>query len=358
MSTSSPDPGPTSERPQRGSYSLSNVAMRGVVCTLPGDAIGNEAFADQFSPQALADVVKMIGVEARHWAAPDQTSADLCFLAAQQLLERLNWQPDSIDALIFVSQTPDHVLPASSCLLHGRLKLAPDCQALDVNLGCSGYVYGLWLASSLIQSGCRRILLLAGETSSRLVDPTDRGTAVLFGDAGSATALEYDKAAPSMTFRLGTEGAGAQALIVPQGGFRALAPDHPMTIDPTRLHMDGGQVFAFTLRVVPKLIKDTLAAAKVTGETVEAYLLHQANRFMLRHIGKKIGADNTQLPINIERYGNTSCVTIPLLLADDMAPRLKVGPVKVMMVGFGVGLSWGAVLADLGPLVCAEVISA
>ncbi|PZQ36083.1 MAG: ketoacyl-ACP synthase III, partial [Phenylobacterium zucineum] len=154
-------------------------------------------------------------------------------------------------------------------------------------------------------------------------------------------------------------GSGAGALMVPQGGFRPVDPDRAFTLDPSRLHMDGGEVFTFTLREVPKLVADTLADAGMTGDSVDAYLLHQANRFMLRHIGKKIGATDTdRLPINIDRYGNTSSATIPLLLADDMSQRLTTGTETLMLVGFGVGLSWGAVLAEFGPLACAEVISA
>lgn len=347
------------ERPRRGGYALSGVALRGVVCAVPGAPVPNAVIAETLGDQAVADVVKMIGVETRHWSAPDQTTADLCFAAARHLLQKLDWDPGSVDAVIFVTQTPDHPLPASACLLHGRLGLAADCQAFDVNLGCSGYVYGLWLAASLIQSGCKRVLLLAGETMSRLVDPNDRGTAVLFGDAGSASAIEHDPTAPVMRFRLGSDGSGAGALMVPQGGFRPVDPDRAFTLDPTRLHMDGGEVFTFTLREVPRLVADTLADADMTGDKVDAYLLHQANRFMLRHIGKKIGATDTdRLPINIDRYGNTSSATIPLLLADDMAQRLTTGAETLMLVGFGVGLSWGAVLAEFGPLACAEVISA
>jgi 3-oxoacyl-[acyl-carrier-protein] synthase-3 len=308
--------------------------------------------------QAVADVVKMVGVETRHWAAPDQTSADLCYVAPSACWN--GWTGRRQRRRVDLRHPDPGPSAAGQRLPAARPPgLAPDCQAFDVNLGCSGYVYGLWLAASLIQSGCRRVLLLAGETSSRLVDPTDRGTAILFGDAGSASAIEHDPAAPAMNFRMGTDGSGAGALIVPQGGFRAVDPDRAFTLDPTRLHMDGGEVFTFTLRAVPKLVADTLADAGLAGEAVDAYLLHQANRFMLRHIGKKIGAtDIERLPINIERYGNTSSATIPLLLADDMAQRLTTGSARLMLVGFGVGLSWGAVLAEFGPLACAEVIAA
>lgn len=182
---------------------------------------------------------------------------------------------------------------------------------------------------------------------------------MLFGDAGSASAIEHDPDAPVLRVRLGTDGAGAGALMVPQGGYRPVDPDRAFTLDPTRLHMDGGEVFTFTLREVPRLVADTLADAGAAGDSVDAYLLHQANRFMLRHIGKKIGAaEGERLPINIDRYGNTSSATIPLLLADDMAQRLTAGRETLMMVGFGVGLSWGAALAEIGPLACAEVIAA
>jgi 3-oxoacyl-[acyl-carrier-protein] synthase-3 len=343
---------------RRGGYRVSGVALRGVVCAVPGDPVGNDQFASAFGEKAVGEIVKMIGVETRYWAAPNQTTADLCYVAALRLLARLDWPADSIDALIFVTQTPDHFLPASACLLHGRLGLATDCQAIDVNLGCSGYVYGLWLASSLVQAGCNRVLLLAGETSSRLVDPADRGTAVLFGDAGSATAIEADQGGGPLYFRMGTDGAGASALIVPEGGFRPADPERPVTLDPRRLHMDGGEVFAFTLKVVPALIQSTLDDSGLDSADVDAYLLHQANRFMIKHIGKRIGADESRLPININRYGNTSSATLPLLLADDMAARLQGAAAKLLMAGFGVGLSWGAVLGDIGPLHCAEVVGA
>jgi 3-oxoacyl-[acyl-carrier-protein] synthase-3 len=344
----------------QGAFAVGGAVLRGVVSAVPGQPIDNARFIERFGEQAVNDVVKMIGVEARHWARPDQTTADLCLDAARVLLERLDWTADSVDALIFVSQTPDHRLPATACILHGRLGLAPGCQAFDVSLGCSGYTYGLWLAAAMINAGCRRVLLLAGETSSRLVDPSDRGTAILFGDAGTASGLEAASGAPPIHFRLGTDGSGAGALIVPEGGFRTPVsdPDRPEGLDPTRLHMDGGEVFTFTLRAVPRLIKDTLADAGVEGDSVDAYLLHQANRFMLRHIAKKIGASEAQTPINIDRYGNTSSATLPLLLTTDLARRVTSAPSRMMLVGFGVGLSWGSALMELEPLVCAETIVA
>jgi 3-oxoacyl-[acyl-carrier-protein] synthase III len=340
-------------------FSVPGVRLRGVVAALPKRRLENAFFEAQIGADAVADVVKMIGVKARYWVDEGQTASDLCFVAAERLIETLGWERASVDALIFISQTFDQRLPATACVLHGRLGLAPHCQAFDVGLGCSGYVYGLWLASALIAAGCRRVLVLAGDTISRVVDMSDRATALLFGDAGSATAVEHDASAPPACFVLGSDGAGASNLIVSGGGFRAPAPDprRPAGLDPEHLFMDGGEVFAFTLRAVPRLVQDTLQQAGRSVEEVDSFVLHQANQFMLRHLAKKIGAPE-RTPTNIDRYGNTSSASIPLLLATDLAERLAAAPSRLMLVGFGVGYSWGAALFDAEPLGCVEVVAA
>ena len=339
-------------------YALPGVRMRGVVSVAPERKLDNADFVGRFGEDAVRDVTKMIGVETRYWVPPGQTTSDLCHIAGVRLLERLDWAPESVDALIFVSQTPDQRLPATACVLHSRLGLAPHCQAFDVGLGCSGYVYGLWLAATLITAGCGRVLLMAGETVSLMVDPDDRGTALLFGDAGTATALERDDAAPVTTFVLGTDGGGAGHLIVPAGGFREPVEDPRRTgpFNPEHLYMDGGEVFAFTLRAVPKLVAETLAHAGCTVSDVDAFVLHQANRFMLKHLAKKIGATPEQTPINIDRFGNTSSATLPLVLTTDLAERLMEEPARIALVGFGVGYSWGAALMQTDRLGCAETI--
>ncbi len=275
------------------------------------------------------------------------------------MLERLDWAADSVDALIFVSQTPNQRLPATACELHGALGLATGCQAFDVGMGCSGYVYGLWLASALITAGCRRVLLLAGDTVSRMIDPADRGTALLFGDAGTASALEASNDAEPIHFVLGTDGGGARNLLVQGGGFRAAAADARRAegYDPDHLFMDGGAVFSFTLKAVPALIRDTLDRAGVGIDRVDALVLHQANRFMLNHIAKKVGAGAERTPINIDRYGNTSSASIPLVLTTDLAERLTSEPTRLLMAGFGVGYSWGGAHMTTTPLRCAETLT-
>jgi 3-oxoacyl-[acyl-carrier-protein] synthase-3 len=180
----------------------------------------------------------------------------------------------------------------------------------------------------------------------------------LFGDAGAATAMEASPGAAPIHFVLGTDGAGAQNLIVQDGGFRAIAPDERRAegYDPGHLYMDGGAVFSFTLKAAPALIRDTLSRADATTDDVDALVLHQANRFMLNHIAKKVGVGPDRTPINIDRYGNTSSATIPLVLTTDLAERLLAGPMRLMMAGFGVGYSWGGVYMIAGPLGCAETV--
>ncbi|MGI4795992.1 MAG: 3-oxoacyl-ACP synthase III family protein [Janthinobacterium lividum] len=335
--------------------SVADVTLRGVVCALPQRRVDNDAFQERWGEKAVAEITAMTGVGARYWADVSQTAGDLCFDAAERLLTRLEWARDSVDALIFVTQTPDQRMPATSCTLHGRLGLANHCQAFDVGLGCSGYVYGVWLAAAMIAAGCTRVLLLAGDTSSRLIDPADRATALLFGDAGSASAFERSRSAAPTQFILGTDGTGAAHLAVAGGGFRP--PADPAAANET-LVMDGGAVFSFTLRAVPSLIRTMLDTAGRSVADVDFFALHQANRFMLRHIAKKLAIAPESMPINIDRYGNTSSASIPLLICTDLSERITTGPVNLLLAGFGVGFSWGAALLDAVELRCAELLAA
>lgn len=335
-----------------------DFAIRGVVCAIPAYKIGNDAFHAAFGEASVADVVKMIGVQSRHQVGPDQTSADLCQAAAERLLAELGWEKDSVDALLFISQTPDYRLPATACALHGRLALKSGCAAFDVNLGCSGYVYGLWLAARLLDGvAVKRVLLLAGDTISKTVNPADRATALLFGDAGTATAIEFDRAAAPSCFVLGTDGSGEKNLIIAQGAYRQYdGGDARMEgRDPACLYMDGGEIFNFTLKRVPQLVADLVALGGRDKDEVDLFLFHQANTFMLKHIVKKSKIPAERAPINMDRYGNTSVASIPLLLAEQVGAGAA-RPSTVAMVGFGVGYSWAAALLEIGPLAVSRII--
>lgn len=330
------------------------AGVRGVVSCVPQRRIENDHFLETFG-DGVAEVTKMTGVQSRHWVEEGITTGDLCRRAGARLLDGLGWEPESVDALIFISQTPDYRLPATACVLQAGLGMRPGIIAFDVNLGCSGYPYGLWLAMTMVASGAaRRVLIAVGDTISSIVDPKDRATAMLFGDAGTATAVEADPDA-SAAFVLGSDGSGADNLIVPAGGSRS-AP-HRSPNDPAKLYMDGGEIFNFTLKAVPKLIADTVAYSGRTAEEFDGFLLHQANSFMIKHLAKKAKLAPEKVPINIERYGNTSSATLPLLLTDDFAGRLRGEAALLGLFGFGVGYSWASAALELGPLQCVETIS-
>ncbi|MEQ1517386.1 MAG: ketoacyl-ACP synthase III [Usitatibacteraceae bacterium] len=276
------------------------------------------------------------------------TSVDLCFEAATALLERLDWARESITGLIFVTQSPDYFLPSSSCVLHHRLGLSDFCAAFDLGLGCSGYPYGLYLAATMLNGGGhQRILLLHGETPSKFTTVDDHATTLLFSDAGSATALETSTGAPASVFALHTDGSGAEQLIIRGGGFRDRSP-----LDPRHMYlqMDGAAIFNFTVKRVPALIHGTLTFAGLTVTDVDSFLFHQSNRFIMLHIANKCGLPKDRVPLILEQFGNSGGPSVPLVLTHSLAQSRadrSGASLRVMMLGYGVGLSWGAVITQL-----------
>jgi 3-oxoacyl-[acyl-carrier-protein] synthase-3 len=331
--------------------------VAGIVSCVPKRVVDNQFFIEKFGEESVSDVVKMIGVNSRRWVAEESTTSDLCAEAGRALLTKLGWKPQSVDAVIFVSQTPDFRLPASACVLQNKLGISVSCIAFDVNLGCSGYPYALWLGMTMIQSGAaKRVLLAVGDTISKLVDSDDRATAMLFGDAGTVTALQVSQEEGLASFILGTDGRGAENLIVPEGAFRACSSDVRLEgRNSDCLFMDGGEIFNFTLKSVPPLVADLMDFSGNSVESIDYFLFHQANQFMLKHLAKKSKIPLNRFPINIDRYGNTSSASIPLLLSSDLE-SLKLRSHNLALFGFGVGYSWGAANIAIGPINVLDVI--
>lgn len=317
---------------------VENIAIRGIACAIPENSVSWQDYVtdDEDKIRKLAD---SIGVH-HHPVAPDYICAsDLCFSAAEQLLEEINWDRDSIDAIIFVTQTGDYLLPASSCILHDRLGLKKDCAAFDINLGCSGYVYGLWVVSNLMTRGnIKRVLLMAGDTISKLIAPEDVSHKLLFGDAGTATAIEFSTTASATHFFLGTDGKGNQSLIVPNSGLRNWEEEKHRRV----LYMRGDKVFNFTQREVVKLLKEVIASVKAKHDDVDVWILHQANKLLLEHIARKIQIPNEKMVYALEGFGNTSSASIPLAMSHAIPERLKSERLRLILAGFGVGFSWAA----------------
>ena len=343
--------------------SVSKAKIAGISVAIPEHFRSRADDEAVFGPEIVAKIQQHSGVSRRPVALNGLCTSDLCFFAAERLLEELNWSRESIDALIFISQTPDYVLPATSCVLQQRLRLGKNCAAFDINLGCSGYVYGLWLTGQILGSASmRRVLLLVGDTISRIVSPKDRSTALLFGDAGTATGLERNDDAQTMEFELGTDGRGRDNLIVQAGSFRR--PRTDLTRSRTEreggnirsdedLFMDGTEVFSFTIREVVSLIKRVLSQASWPRESLDALVLHQANEFILQHISKRLGLPREKIPSTLENYGNTSSASIPLTMVVCLGERLRESSQHLLLAGFGVGWSWGAVALTCGPMVIA-----
>ncbi len=303
----------------------------------------------------LERIKKTIGLSERYVAPVGVTALDLCEQAVRKALAGAGEAPEGLDAVLFVTQTPDHFQPCNAALLHGRLKLPKSCAAFDVNLGCSGWVYGLYIASLMIEAGgCKKVLLAAGDTISQCVHPRDRAVAPLFGDAGSATLLvRNDDAAPT-AFDLHSDGSGSEAIRVPHGGFRKpIGPESAVetsdedgnTRTPANLCMNGAEVFNFSIKEEPEALRQILAYAGVPIDQIDWVLLHQANRYIIGNIARRLKLPVEKAPSDaVEKYGNQSSASIPGIVCDlHQRGLLKAGQ-QVVFSGFGVGLSWASAL--------------
>lgn len=331
-----------------------NVAIRGIAAAVPSRKEFNKDFPG-LSEEQLGKYIETVGVIERRCAVHDGSlcTSDLCYAAANKLLNELGWQRDEIGLLVFVSHTQDYKLPSTACIIQNRLGLSKETMAFDVPLGCSGFVYGLGVAASIVSSGhIGKALLLVGNTQSVYASPEDRSTALLFGDGGSCIALEYDEAlSDSIKFHYQTDGAGFENLIVPDGGCRHPFNEQSMIMEEfedgirrTRLHekMDGGAVFTFAFFNVPKSLKALMSHYGFSQDEVDFLLLHQANKYMCDSIRKKLKFDETKVPFNIDRFGNTSGTSIPLLMVTELREKLQNEKLKHLACGFGVGLSLGS----------------
>lgn len=313
------------------------------VC-LPAQTEDNDMYAAEFPKWDMELIYAKTGVRRRHIVRPDECASDLAVGAAERLFEEHCIDRQSIDYLLLCTQTPDYPLPTTACLIQDRLKLRTSIGALDFNLGCSGFVYGLSLADGLIQSGqAKRVLLLTAETYSKYIHRTDRSLRTIFGDGAAATLVEASDQPSIGSFVFGTDGHGGDLLMVPEGGARAkhqsMQPRKRQRW-PSALLMDGPELVKFTVDVVPPLVEEILRRRGWSRSDVDLFLLHQATTFLLDAVKKRMELDSSQVPLALEEYGNTVSSTIPILIRDLRGSgRLQPG-VRSLMIGFGVGLSW------------------
>lgn len=312
---------------------------------LPETIEDNDRYSVEFPKWNMEMIYAKTGVRARHIAQPHECVSDLAVAAAEKLFAEYDIDRSSVDFLLLCTQTPDYPLPTTACLVQDRLGLPKSIGALDFNLGCSGFVYGLALADGLIRSeAARRVLLITSETYSKYIDGGDRSLRTIFGDGAAATLIDAASSPSLGTFAFGTDGSGGDTLMVGSGGARPEGTGlHPRKRQRwgSRLYMDGPEIVKFTLDVVPTMVERLLSQAGWSRDDLQFYLLHQATSFLLEQLRARLNITLEQAPLALAEYGNTVSSTIPILIRDlRAAGRLKLGA-RSLMVGFGVGLSWG-----------------
>lgn len=343
---------------------VKHTRIAGICTAVPSTRL-NFFESNAYPKEEMERIYANTGISEIRVASPGMIVSDMCTAAAERLIERLGWERSSIELLVLVTQGPDFQLPATACLLQERLGLPTSCAAFDVNLGCSGYVYGLWMVSQLLAGmNAKRALLLVGDRPTGGVDPDDRATVILFGDAGAATAVERSETENPVYYVAGTDGRGAPYLNIKVGRDRYPFPfeqsfetkeAYEEALKGTKIHLNGAEVFGFTLRTVPALLRETLDFAGLKSEDIDHYIFHQANKFILDHLVRKIKIPQSRVPVDLDKWGNTSSTSIPLTICDMLGPTLSTESKRLCMAGFGVGWSWAANIIDVGPLEVAEV---
>lgn len=320
---------------------------------LPKKILTNTQLAEEFPEWSAEKIANKVGINQRHIAAGNETATDMAVCAAENLFAEHQIDKSIIDFVLLCTQSGDYVLPSSACLIQKRLGLSTHCGAFDFNLGCSGYEYGLAVAKGLIISGiANNILLLTAETYTKYIHPQDKGNRTIFGDGATATYVSTSGFAKIGNFSLGTDGSGAEQLIVASGGARhkQFCNDLTYTEDGTPqgkdyLYMDGGAIFNFSADVVPQMVEDVLKKNGLRQEDVSLFIFHQANKYMINYLRKLLGIDKDKFYIYMENVGNTVSSTIPIALCEAQKEGKLHG--NVLLAGFGVGLSWGATILHI-----------
>jgi len=335
-----------------------NTGISALAAAVPSTVINNYEYTMHFPAEDVKEVVDKIGVYERRFADENTCSSDLCYAAANKLIEDNEIDRKEIELLIFVSQTPDYRMPATSIILQERLGLSKNTIAFDINLGCSGFIYGLSVVYSLMQNGnIKKALLLDGETRSKVYSPKDRKTAFIFGDGGIAALIEKDKKYGKSYFSLNSDGSRESLIKIDAGGYRN--PSSPETLKEKVVdeygnirsdehgYMKGADVFSFVIREIPKDFKRTLEYSNTPKEAIDYFVFHQANSYINEYLAKKLKLDKTKIPATIHKYGNTSSVSIPLTIISELKEDLNAHNRKVLFSGFGVGMTWATAVMDI-----------
>ena len=350
-----------------GFQSFKNVKIQGFSACVPKNIESNENLELLGDKDQINKFIETTGIKQRHTVTGQSIrTSDMCFEAAKKLILDLNWNPDEIDCLLFVSQTGDYIFPATSCILQDRLGLSNDCFTMDISLGCSGWIHGMATISALLQNGgFKKGLMLAGDTSTMTKSPFDKSSYPLFGDAGTATAVEFVEGHDGIKVHTSTDGKGFGTIIVPDGGFRNFYSDTSQIYNEyedgskrnnLQTYMDGAAVFTFGITKGPRSISALSEKFLINLDEIDYFVFHQANKFMIEKIRKKIKVSPDKVPYSLDEFGNTSCSSIPLTMVTRLSNKLINEKLKFVTCAFGVGLSWGSIYFETDGVICPEII--
>jgi len=339
------------------------IGIAAIAAAVPRRIIKNYEYTEHFPAEEVKDVVDKIGIFERRFADEKTCSSDLCFAAAEKLIEETKIDRSEIDLLVFLSQTPDYRMPATSIILQDRLGLSSTTIAFDVSLGCSAFIYGLSIVYGFMQQpGIRKALILDGETRSKVYSPKDRRTAFLFGDAGSATLIEKEEKYGTSYFSLNSDGSREDLIKINAGGYRN--PSSVETVQEKVVdefgnirsdengYMNGSDVFNFVIKEIPKDFRAIFDYAKLDSNQVDYFVFHQANNFINSYLAKKLKLDSEKLPSTIEKFGNTSSVSVPLTIVSELNNKLNEKN-TLFLSAFGVGMTWASsILTFNGCKIC------
>jgi 3-oxoacyl-[acyl-carrier-protein] synthase-3 len=349
-----------------GLLSFKNVGISGIAAAVPRQIIRNLDNDLYFKKGDIKDIVEKIGVRERRFADEKTCSSDLCFAAAEKLIAGMNINRDEIDLLIFISQTPDYRMPATSVLLQERLNLSTSTITFDINLGCSAFLYGLAIAYSMITAGgIRKALILDGETRSKVYSQKDRKTCFLFGDGGVAALIERGERFGRSWFSLNSDGSRESLIKIPAGGYRNMSScetvkekvvdEYGNIRSDEQGYMNGADVFNFVIREVPKDFNRLIEFTGVDISTIDFFVFHQANSYINGFLANKLKLPEAKIPSTIEKFGNTSSVSIPLTIVSELKNKLS-DHKRLLLSGFGVGLTWGTAVIGTDECYVGEIV--
>lgn len=346
-------------------FTTNQVSIKGIAAAVPINKVFNNQL-EGFSEEEIKKLIATVGIEERRVAPKELCASDLCVASAKKIISELNWKSNEIDAVFFVSQTPDYLMPGSSMHIAERLGLASSCYCVDINQGCAGYVYGMSMITSFMSSTkIKKALLLVGDTITKLVSAKDKSIVPIFSDAGTATALEYNEFSEEIVYNTSVFGSSYEAIMIRDGGGRKPITDESLIdeVDSTlncrkgvQMRMQGMNVFTFSISKVHPNVLELMRYTKLKTQEIDYFVFHQANKLIVDNLANKLKIESEKVPCSLKQFGNTSGASIPLTIVTEIASPTNNIDAKLFLSGFGVGLSVASAIVNFNGVICPPLI--